>query len=173
MDQFWLLYLNMINFDPFNNFSNFPTTRMFLEWTCPFISHSVWVIPYESRMSHKRILIFRILYENQQKWLSSAYRIKKKPLPPISNDWEFRAPIFHQTDRPNRIISSKKLFNCKICGKKLEFRRSLQRHITSVHKVKCVVDGCQKHFWRPMPGKEANYNKALLRHNMAKHFSTD
>ena len=82
-----------------------------------YIGHSVWVIPYESRMSHERILIFRLLFDNQRKWLS-GYRIKKKPLPQISNDpWEFQSPIFYQMDQPNRIISSKPSFDCKICGK--------------------------------------------------------
>ena len=123
-------------------------------------------------MSHKRIIIFRILWDNQKKWLSSGYRIKKKPLPEINDDWEFQSPIFHPSYQPMRIIPPKKSFVCKICKKKLEFRRALQRHITAVHKVKCVVDGCPKYFWRAVPGNERRFNQALLRHHAAKHFSS-
>ena len=122
-------------------------------------------------MSHKRIIIFRVFADNQQKWLS-GYRIKKKPLPRIFNDWEFQIPIFHQSNQPVR-ISSKPSFVCKICQKKLEFRRALQRHITAVHKVKCVVHACPKYFWKPMPGNEQRFNQALLRHHAAKHFSSN
>ena len=172
MDQFWDFISEWINFEldisewinlepNISEWINFEPYISDLNIFSHYIGHSVWVIPYESRMSHERILIFRLLFDNQRKWLS-GYRIKKKPLPQISNDpWEFQSPIFYQMDQPNRIISSKPSFDCKICGK-TQFRRSLQRHITAVHKVKCVVPECPKYFWKPLPGNEWRHNQALI-----------
>ena len=138
------------------------------------MSHSVWVMDESFHISHKWvILIFRKFADAQQRWLISGYRIKKKFVPRISNDWEFESPIFNYSNQPIRSIPSKPSFDCKICGKKAEFRRALQRHITAVHKVKCVVHECPKYFWKPMPGNEQRFNQALLRHHAAKHFSSN
>ena len=70
-----------------------------------------------------------------------------------------------------RILPSKPLHICKICGKKLSARRQLEKHINAEHKVACIFKNCSKMFFKPTEKNAETYSRALEAHNAAKHSS--
>ena len=120
-------------------------------------------------MSHTvLIIISRRLADNQDNWLTE-YKIPKKYVPPPSNDYFDIENIPPFISGSSTIIPPKPKFECKICGKKADFRKELERHTNTVHKTACSVKGCKKLFWKPNPKFEHRFLEAIARHHADKH----
>ena len=77
--------------------------------------------------------------------------------------------ILHCTlDQPFSFLLSLHMF-VMFVAKKNEYRRQLERHITTEHKIKCSFAGCSKFFWKPTKDNQDRYSLAVKSHNAQKH----
>ena len=132
------------------------------------MSHSVWVIQYESSVSQINVTILREFREQQKKWLLT-YKIQKKSVH-RSND-HFEANNYFNYNFTSSFSSRpiKPSHLCHICGKKNDSRRQMEKHVNSEHKIKCSVKGCPKLFFKPTDKNQERYLIAVENHHAAKH----